>query len=136
MHKLNLYCPFPTGIDDWFKMWPQRITKALFRDPWLILPSLLIWELWKEHNRRIFQDKSMDAGVLYQNIELLLIELTNEVAKGKTLKKTYIQDGIADRNSPFQTSQYPLSLEAIPVTPRLSTDPQFSGMLQIVVGSR
>ncbi|XP_057856405.2 uncharacterized protein LOC131065778 [Cryptomeria japonica] len=51
-----------------------------------ILPSLIIWETWKERNHRIFQDKEMPQIALCGKIEKSLIELMNEASKQKNLK--------------------------------------------------
>lgn len=86
MGKLKLQCPFPRGIDEWFQIWPKARKKVLFGNIYNILPSLIIWEIWKERNRRIFEDKEMPQIALCGKIEKNLIEFMNEASKQKTLK--------------------------------------------------
>ncbi|XP_059068252.1 uncharacterized protein LOC131858819 [Cryptomeria japonica] len=69
---------------------PKPEKKVLFGNICNILPSLIIWETWKERNHRIFQDKEMPQIALCGKIEKSLIELMNEASKQKTLKQNIL----------------------------------------------
>ncbi|XP_059067482.1 uncharacterized protein LOC131858301 [Cryptomeria japonica] len=90
--KLRIFGPFPSRLDEWFLQWPKSKGKAIFVDLLYILPSLLIWEIWKERNHRIFQGKEMSLTSLCGKIENHLIELLNEVAQSKSLNKNVYMD--------------------------------------------
>ncbi|XP_059070813.1 uncharacterized protein LOC131860417 [Cryptomeria japonica] len=92
MEKLRLFGPFPAGLNNWFLHWPKSVGKAVFSDLLFILPSLLIWEIWKERNRRIFQGKDMGPQSLCAKIENHLTEPLNVAAQSKTLKKKLFMD--------------------------------------------
>lgn len=92
MGKLRIFGPFPSGLDKWFSQWPKPARKAYFFDLLNILPSLLIWEIWKERNRRIFQGKEMSLMSLCGKIEIHLTEILNEAAQSKSLKKNLYTD--------------------------------------------
>lgn len=44
---------------------------------WIIIPSILIWELWKEWNRRIFQGKEMNTSSFQNIVEVVIAEVVN-----------------------------------------------------------
>ncbi|XP_059066304.1 uncharacterized protein LOC131857628 [Cryptomeria japonica] len=92
MGKLKIFGPFPSGLDEWFLQWPEPARKPIFVDAIYILPSLLIWEIWKERNRRIFQGKEVSLMSLCGKIENHLTELLNEVAQSNSLKKNLYTD--------------------------------------------
>lgn len=76
----------------WFSQWLKPAGKAIFSDFLNILPSLLIWEIWKERNCRIFRGKEMSLMSLCGKIEIHLIELLNEASQSKSLKKNLYID--------------------------------------------
>lgn len=87
MAKLKWQCMFPQGTEAWFNMWPKIGSKSFFGSLWVVLPSTVIRELWKERNRRFFQDKEMDQETLCQRIERQIPKLNNEATRAKILKK-------------------------------------------------
>lgn len=50
-------------------------------------PSILIWEVWKERNRHLFQDKETSIPRLQCKIEASIIELFNAQLMAKQKKK-------------------------------------------------
>lgn len=55
--KLNFSSPRPQELADWFVSWPSNRKQDFFGCIWQIAPSIIIWEIWKERNRRIFKDQ-------------------------------------------------------------------------------
>ncbi|XP_059076472.1 uncharacterized protein LOC131875810 [Cryptomeria japonica] len=92
MRKLRIFGPFPSGLDEWFLEWSKLEGNAIFADLLYILPSLLMWEIWKEKNRRIFQGKEMSLMTLCGKIENHLSKLLNEAAESKSLNKKIYTD--------------------------------------------
>lgn len=74
VNHILLNCPFSQECWNWFyqslgwksashydlisnlKAWLVLYKDNLFKDIWIVAPSIVVWELWKERNRRIFTD--------------------------------------------------------------------------------
>lgn len=57
--------------------WPTLKKDSIYSNLWISSPSILIWELWKECNRRIFQDEKLEWKQLCNKIEASIIENSN-----------------------------------------------------------
>ena len=53
--KLRWQGPRAQTIREALDGWPRIAEKSTLSSIWLVAPSLIIWELWKERNRRIFR---------------------------------------------------------------------------------
>ncbi|XP_059075157.1 uncharacterized protein LOC131875143 [Cryptomeria japonica] len=72
--KLQWQGPLPNSLKDMFDSWPRLNKKSKFSSIWNICPSLVIWEIWKERNRRIFQDKAEDVRRLFIRLDQAIEE--------------------------------------------------------------
>lgn len=52
--KLGWKGPWQNTVKGVFEGWPRPSGTSLFSSVWVVSPSIVIWELWKERNRRIF----------------------------------------------------------------------------------
>lgn len=77
IHKFGWYSPFFESLKDFLIGWPSHIYKGIYSKLWNISPSILMWEIWKERNRRIFCDKEMNAEELILKIEVSIVENVN-----------------------------------------------------------
>lgn len=48
-------------------------------------PEIIKWEIWKEHNRRLFEEERM-VKRLVNKLEMEIVEIVNNVAGRKSLK--------------------------------------------------
>lgn len=72
------------------KGWPNICKGSLYKAIWKIGPSILVWELWKERNKRLFQDKKMDVINLFNEVEATIVETTNNRLRyGRLEDKTF-----------------------------------------------
>ena len=56
-------------------IWPPKIFKnAILNRLWELFPGFLVWEIWKERNRHIFEGKSRPPDKVWLNIESHLKE--------------------------------------------------------------
>lgn len=55
--KLEWYGPLLANIRQLFLGWPRINNSSLLSCIWDVCPSSVVWEIWKECNRQIFQDK-------------------------------------------------------------------------------
>jgi ribonuclease HI len=53
------------------------LCKGIYNKTWNISPSILVWEIWKERNRRTFQDLERPNYELINNIEDSIVETLN-----------------------------------------------------------
>ena len=80
--------PFLNSLPDLLKVWPTDQTKGVYNKLWNICPSILIWEIWKERNRRIFRNLELGSEELISKIEASIVETTNS-----HLKKSQKEEG-------------------------------------------
>lgn len=65
------------NLKDWLRNWPLLKKNSIFHNLWICSPTIVIWEVWKERNRRIFQDTEMKTKILIAKIEASIIETSN-----------------------------------------------------------
>eukprot|EP00253_Pinus_taeda_P020461 PITA_20461 len=61
-------------LNNTLRNWPQQPYQSnILNSLWQILPGIVMWNLWKEHNRRIFKNQSMDEQqvwkIINQNVQ-------------------------------------------------------------------
>ena len=52
--KLGWFGPWSPSLKDFFISWLRGGRRNLFEYIWKVSPLIVIWEVWKERNRRIF----------------------------------------------------------------------------------
>lgn len=72
--------PLQQSLIEFFESWPRQNRKSTLSSMWNISPSLVIWEIWKERNQRIFQDKKEDERMLVSRINQAIEEALGEAA--------------------------------------------------------
>ena len=75
--KLGWSSPLPRTFSELLKGWPVNRIKGIYRKLWNICPTIMSWEIWKERNRRIFQNMEMKPENLLLKIEASIVEVTN-----------------------------------------------------------
>ncbi|XP_059070798.1 uncharacterized protein LOC131860404 [Cryptomeria japonica] len=75
--QLNWYSPIPDSVIAMFQAWPIMNKGYIYEGLWVAAPSMLVWELWKERNRRIFREDKLEWQQLTNKIEAAIIELIN-----------------------------------------------------------
>ena len=88
IRSLGWSAPFPGKFKDFILGWPTDICKGVYNKIWYISPSVLLWEIWKERNRRIFCNIEMDCGELISKIEASIVEIVNSY-----LRKSRMAEG-------------------------------------------
>jgi hypothetical protein len=46
----------------------------VFCELWVICPSTVIWELWKDHNKMIFLEKEREFPTFVNRLEAMIVE--------------------------------------------------------------
>lgn len=75
MNKLWWLVPLPNSITNLLRSWHEENGKSVLSSIWIILPSMVIWELWKERNKKIFQDKWEGLDRLCGRIQWAISEI-------------------------------------------------------------
>lgn len=84
--NLNLSCPLPQELVDWFISWPVIKLQDFFGCIWQIAPSIVIWEIWKERNHKIFKELGMPRELLAKKIETSIVEVVNFAVRSSNVK--------------------------------------------------
>jgi len=61
-------------LNNTIRNWPQAPYQSnILNTLWQIIPGIVMWNLWKERNRRIFKNQSMDEQqvwqIIYKNVQ-------------------------------------------------------------------
>ena len=59
IHNFGWHSPFPKCLKYFLTGWPSQPCKGIYSKCENLSPSILMWEIWKERNRRIFCDKEL-----------------------------------------------------------------------------
>eukprot|EP00253_Pinus_taeda_P030654 PITA_30654 len=63
------------NVNNTLRNWPQHpFQSRILNSLWQIIPGIVMWNLWKERNRRIFKDHSMDVQQVWQTIVMNIQE--------------------------------------------------------------
>jgi hypothetical protein len=72
MRKSNQY---RNNINDTIEHWDRISYKSpLLNHIWQLLPGFILWQLWKERNRRIFHSQASSPEVTWETISSLIKE--------------------------------------------------------------
>ena len=69
--------PLPGSVKGIFHCWPNQSHKSIYSYLWKVSLAQLIWEIWKERNRRIFQGKMENANCIWKRIHHSIVECIN-----------------------------------------------------------
>ena len=86
--NLNWSAPFPRTFVDFLISWPYNHNRGVYSKLWNICPSILVWEVWKERNRRIFSNLEMEPKVILRRLEASIVETMNSF-----LSKVRMEEG-------------------------------------------
>ncbi|XP_057841590.1 uncharacterized protein LOC131051202 [Cryptomeria japonica] len=81
LERINWVIAKNERLIDFILAWPNR-QKTKWCDLWLNGPSLIVWHIWKERNRRIFKEASLPQFMLVEKIKTSIEEVLN----GKKIK--------------------------------------------------
>ncbi|XP_059068951.1 uncharacterized protein LOC131859343 [Cryptomeria japonica] len=88
--KLHWQGPLQCSLKEVFKSWPKQTRKSTLSCVWKVIPSIVIWEIWKERNHRIFQDKIEDERRLLSRINRAIEEVVGSTAsKSSSLSNSF-----------------------------------------------
>ncbi|XP_057842120.2 uncharacterized protein LOC131051567 [Cryptomeria japonica] len=85
--KLNWAILLPNSISDIFTSWKIPCRKSILSSLWLVASFLVVWEIWKERNRRIFQEKAESEESLCARVERAIAEAVSATARNHNLAK-------------------------------------------------
>ncbi|XP_059078162.1 uncharacterized protein LOC131876716 [Cryptomeria japonica] len=85
--KLDWAISLPNSIFDIFTSWRIPCQKSVLSSLWLVAPSLVVWEIWKERNVRIFQEKVESEESLCARVERAIAEVVSVAARNYNLAK-------------------------------------------------
>jgi hypothetical protein len=74
---MNWTTPLPKSLKELISGWPTNQYYGIYSKLWNISPSILIWEIWKERNRRIFKNQELQVVELQRKIEASIMETLN-----------------------------------------------------------
>ena len=78
--------PLPNSFQALLLSWPTKLDNGVYNKLWNICPSIVVWELWKERNRRIFRNSEMSLERFLIKLEASIVEVLNSHLR-KTLKE-------------------------------------------------
>lgn len=86
------------SLKDFLCSWPNMTKNSKWGILWVVSPSLLTWHLWKERNRRIFNDEAVEVDVLIPKIKHAIEEVVNVKILGR-IYKSYTKWDMAMENN-------------------------------------
>ncbi|XP_057839274.1 uncharacterized protein LOC131049246 [Cryptomeria japonica] len=87
LQRLNWKGPMAGNLCDWLDSWLVSGKPSTFATVWKILPSIVLWELWKERNRRVFEGKAENRQRFLIRLERAISELVSNAASHVNLAK-------------------------------------------------
>lgn len=75
--KLKWSTPFQNSLKGLLSSWPTHWVCGIYSKLWNICPSLVVWEIWKERNHRIFKNKEHNLDSFLIKLEAAIIEVMN-----------------------------------------------------------
>lgn len=80
--------PMARKLCEWLESWPSLGKNSIFAAIWKILPSTVLWELWKERNRRVFDGRAENCERFLTRLGRAISELVSNAASNVNLAKT------------------------------------------------
>ncbi|XP_059077214.1 uncharacterized protein LOC131876305 [Cryptomeria japonica] len=77
--KLGWITTLPNDIVSLFQGWPISPHNGILSSLWGVNTSCLVWEVWKERNRRIFWNKARKLGSVLNSLEVSIVENINNM---------------------------------------------------------
>ncbi|XP_050218884.1 uncharacterized protein LOC126669455 [Mercurialis annua] len=83
LKRLEITWVFPNCFEDFMIQWLNVIPRGPYWNLWEILWCLMVWEIWKSRNRRVFQNEAMvtekqrDIGQS-NDVNLCFLEVAND----------------------------------------------------------
>ena len=74
------------------KSWSNINNKNVYSKLWNISPSKLLWETWKERNRRLFNNLELDIPSLLNKVEAIIQEVKNNYLRISTQEEGSFMD--------------------------------------------
>ena len=84
--RLSWSSPSPKSFQDFILSWPTHLEYGIYSKLWNIGPSIIVWELWKERNKQVFQDKALSLERFLLKLEGAVVEVLNSHIR-KSLKE-------------------------------------------------
>jgi ribonuclease HI len=75
--KLQYYTPLPNKLWDLFQAWPELYSNSIFSALWTSTPTLIVWVIWWERNKRIFHKETTPIQAVLQKLEKSISEVVN-----------------------------------------------------------
>ena len=75
--KLNWTYPLPGNLESLLIGWPNGCSFNIYEKLWNRSPSILMWEIWKERNKRVFCESVLSIPSLLNKIEVCITEVMN-----------------------------------------------------------
>ena len=76
-NKLNWTSPIPQDIEGFLRGWLVKNRISIYEKLWNITPAIIMWEIWKERNRQIFQNLELSKITFFNKVEAAIIEFMN-----------------------------------------------------------
>lgn len=77
MGKLGWQSVRQVDILSFFKSWPRLYANSFWSDLWIVAPSMVLWKIWRERNRWVFQGLERTTEELLNCIEQGITEVLN-----------------------------------------------------------
>lgn len=87
LYKLDWHTPMMVDIKSWLQSWVTYFPKSVYSSIWCIAPSAVLWEIWKERNKRIFQGGEESNLCLWSRIERYISELVSSATNRVNINK-------------------------------------------------
>ncbi|XP_059066468.1 uncharacterized protein LOC131857768 [Cryptomeria japonica] len=75
--KLGLITALPNDIKSLFQSWPIPTKESTLSLIMELSPSSLVWEIWKERNHKLFDNKSRRIETILNSIAMIIVDSIN-----------------------------------------------------------
>ena len=82
---LNFPWIMPAMVEDVLLCWGRTFKNVLAKAIWMMIPSCIWWTLWKERNRRCFEDSAVSLEILQGGVLVTLFYWANAMLAGPFL---------------------------------------------------
>lgn len=83
--KLGWHAPLANCLQDIFVSWPNIFKGAAYGGLWDVVPAMIVWQIWREQNARIFKGKPSSVEQVIWKVETGVCEHLN----GKSMVSKY-----------------------------------------------